>query len=350
MLSKALLFLLFFVSGQLPAQYKNLVFEGGGVRGLAYAGAVGVLEEKNIIKNIEKVAGTSAGSIMALMISLGYNAGEIDSMMRSLKIQQFNDGRGGLIGKYTRVKKFYGIHKGNVFENWLELLIKRKTGNRLFNFYQLDSLQRENKLFKNLYCVGSNLTMQRAEIFCVATTPQMPLKTAVRISCSIPLFYEPVILDSTGREKTGVVKGENYQVYADGGIMANYPINIFDSCINGGNPLFCDSIIYNYQTLGVKLDRTEQIDQLPGMTNIPPYNINNLTDYMGAFMNLVMETLNRKPNLANEKDRTIYIGYGNIFSKPRKMRTAEKHALFESGRQAANKFLQEKERNAMLHN
>ncbi len=44
-------------------QYKNLALEGGGVRGLAYAGALEVLEQKNILQHIEKVAGSSAGAI-----------------------------------------------------------------------------------------------------------------------------------------------------------------------------------------------------------------------------------------------------------------------------------------------
>ena len=36
--------------------YKNLVLEGGGIRGVAYAGAFSVLEEKNVLQHIEKVS------------------------------------------------------------------------------------------------------------------------------------------------------------------------------------------------------------------------------------------------------------------------------------------------------
>jgi NTE family protein len=331
MINKILSALLLFISLYTNAQYKNLVFEGGGIRGVAYAGAVKTLEEKNILQHIEKVAGTSAGSIIALMIGLGYNATEIGSMMTNLHIEHFNDGRGGLIGKYRRVKKFYGIYRGAAFEKWLEatfadlhaaLLQKAAIG--------LD--------LKDFYCVGTNLTKQQAEIFSFQTTPNLSLKTAVRISCSIPLFYEPVLLDSAGKEISKPVKGQYYQLYADGGIMANYPVNIFDSCLKGRNPLFCDSVIHNYQTLGIKLDRNEQIAGLALSTDIPAYDIKNLKDYVGAFVNLMMETLNRKPNLENEKGRTIYIGYGNVFSKPRKMKSSEKKALFESGRMAVENY------------
>jgi len=39
---------------------KNLVFKGGGVLGIAYAGAIEVLEENKILKQVQSVAGTSA--------------------------------------------------------------------------------------------------------------------------------------------------------------------------------------------------------------------------------------------------------------------------------------------------
>ncbi|MDQ2863842.1 MAG: patatin-like phospholipase family protein, partial [Bacteroidota bacterium] len=56
-----------FAFPQYNYNYKNLVLEGGGVRGLAYAGALEVLEQKNILSHLEKVAGSSAGAIAGLM-------------------------------------------------------------------------------------------------------------------------------------------------------------------------------------------------------------------------------------------------------------------------------------------
>jgi NTE family protein len=318
--------------------YQNLVLEGGGIRGMAYGGALAVLEQKGVLQQIKKVGGTSAGSIAGLLVSLGYTAHQIDSTMRGLQIEQFNDGNGGLLGKYKRAKRYYGIYKGDVFEAWLETVVEQQTGNPLASFAQLDSLAAANNKFKSFYCVGTNLTKQQMMVLSKQTTPDMPLKTAVRISCSIPFFYEPVLLDSNFVEVDNPVKGQHYDVYVDGGIMANYPINLFDSCKTGGNPLTCDSLIHNYQTLGLKLERDEQVRELDRSTTIPPYNINSLNDYFGAFLNLVMETMNRKPNLENEKGRTIYIGYGNIASKPRKMSNKEKELLYQKGKEAAERF------------
>lgn len=51
---------------------ENLVFKGGGVLGIAYSGGVEALDEAGILKDIKSVAGTSAGSIMSAILSLGY--------------------------------------------------------------------------------------------------------------------------------------------------------------------------------------------------------------------------------------------------------------------------------------
>ena len=65
---KNILLILLFCQ-QLYAQntIKNLVFEGAGVRGIAYAGAIMELENNKLISQIEKVGGTSAGAITAMM-------------------------------------------------------------------------------------------------------------------------------------------------------------------------------------------------------------------------------------------------------------------------------------------
>ena len=57
--------------------FHNLVFEGGGVKGIAYVGALEVLEREGILQDIKRVAGTSAGAMMAVMVGLRYTADEV---------------------------------------------------------------------------------------------------------------------------------------------------------------------------------------------------------------------------------------------------------------------------------
>ena len=320
--------------------YKNLAFEGGGIRGLAYAGALKVLEENGILKNIENVAGTSAGAITALMLSVGYNTHEIDSVFQSLKFQQFNDGK-DIFGKIYRVKNEYGIFKGDKFEKWLGLLIKNKTGNANTTFSELHQMHLGNSNFKDLYCTGANITQQKLQIFSWQHTPLMHLKTAVHISGCIPAYFKPVAIDSLGR-KVSIKKNKNsYDLYVDGGMLCNYPINIFDTCLDGDNPLLCDKVKFNNQTLGLKLEREEQVKQFnSGKTDIAPYKISSVNIYIAALMNLTMEQLSRKTQrLENEKGRTIYISHGTISGRPRKISEETKKFLFNNGRAAAEKFL-----------
>lgn len=321
--------------------YKNLVLEGGGVRGLAYAGAFSELEKTGILQQLDKVAGTSAGAIAGVMISLGYSSFEIDSIMSSLPIEAFNDGRGGIVGKYRRVRHKYGLYKGKKFERWMQELIQYKTGNGKLSFAQLHQLHLQNNLFKDFYCTGTNLSKQQLEIFSYEHTPEMSISLAVRISGGIPLYFEPVILNDQNQkiELPDTVSFRNY--YVDGGMIANFPICIFDSCVNSGNPFLCNQLWFNPQTLGIKLERPAQIDSLKNNNNhIPPFKIRSFKDYIYAFNNLVIETLNRKyPNRENEHARTIYISYGNIRSTVRKMKPAEKEFLYNNGVNAVKEFI-----------
>src|SRR5665213_29032 len=187
-----LLFPVFSFSQNYP--YKNLVMEGGGVRGLAYPGALEVLEQKQILQHIDKVAGSSVGAIAGLVVSLGYDSRQIDSILESLKIGEFNDGK-FFYGKIRRIKKEYGMYKGNAIEDWLSRVIEQKTGNANLTFDELHQLHLKDSTFKDFYCTGTNISQQRLEVFSWKTRPNMKLSTAVHISSCIPFHFVPVALD-----------------------------------------------------------------------------------------------------------------------------------------------------------
>ncbi len=332
----------FIVTAQQNYSYKNLVLEGGGVRGLAYAGAFSVLEQKGILQQIENVAGSSAGSIAGMLVCIGYNATEIDSLMLELPIQKFNDGKGGILGKYKRFKKKYGVYKGQAVESWLQQLVQNKTGNPLLTFEDLQNLCTTKSGYKNFYCTGTNISKQQLEVFSFSTTPKMPIALAVRISSGVPLYFEPIALDNNLHR---IIKKDtsvfvNY--YVDGGMLCNYPINMFDTCQDDFSPnaLLCNRLKFNQQTIGIKLERLQQIDSFNNNNvNIAGYKINKLSDYLSAFANLTMETMARKyPNLENELGRTIYVNQGNLSPKIKKTKQQDKLLLYENGVNAANDF------------
>ena len=307
--------------------YKNLVFEGGGIRGIAYAGALDELERRNILQHVEQTGGTSVGAIAALLVAVGYNANEIRSIMEDLKVQQFNDGRWIFFGGFYRFFHSYGWYRGERFERWLGNLIKAKTGNADLTFQGLHQLHLTTSTYRELCVTGTNLSAQRTELFSVITHPDMPLKTAVRISMSIPLYFRAVLLDSNFHVIHKPKKGQTYSVMVDGGLAANYPISMFDH--DGVN---------NPATLGLKLERPEQLEGFKNGTEISPYPIRGMGSYVGALYNYIIEGLNRKDSLTNEKDRTIYISTQHIKPKLRAMSRREKDLLYDSGKDAVERF------------
>src|SRR5215831_14142091 len=121
-MKKMILILLVFQQMILLAQtkpvIKNLVFEAAGIRGIAYCGALKEMESKKLMSNIERVAGTSSGAIMALAVSLGYSGQEIETLIGQTNFKKFNDGRYLFAGGINRVKKYYGWYRGKQLEKW----------------------------------------------------------------------------------------------------------------------------------------------------------------------------------------------------------------------------------------
>ena len=67
----------------------DLVFEGGGVKGIGLVGALATLEEQGYVPY--RVAGTSAGAIVAALLAAEYEAAELRALVLSLDYEQFQD-------------------------------------------------------------------------------------------------------------------------------------------------------------------------------------------------------------------------------------------------------------------
>ena len=70
-------------------KHVDLVFEGGGVKGIGLAGAVETLEQHGY--KPQNVAGTSAGAISASLLAAGYSAEELKEIIIGLDYRQFQD-------------------------------------------------------------------------------------------------------------------------------------------------------------------------------------------------------------------------------------------------------------------
>src|SRR5215510_11726969 len=101
------------------SQFRNLVFEGGGVKGIAYAGALEVLEQQNIMPDIKRVAGTSAGAITATLVALGADSAKVASIVGGTRFRSFMDDSLGVVRDAARFFEDYGWYKGDAFSDWM---------------------------------------------------------------------------------------------------------------------------------------------------------------------------------------------------------------------------------------
>ena len=330
---KSLFFIILFVcANSTKAQIKNLVFEGAGIRGIAYCGAIKVLEEKNLLQNIERVGGTSAGAITALLLSLDYKADEISELINSTSFKKFNDGNFLIFGGIHRLKRNYGWYRGRRVENWLDKVIEAKTGNAEITFKELNE-----KGYKDLFITGTSLDQQKLFVFSNETFPQMKIKDAVRISMSIPLYFEAIFMTESGNIITHPKGKERYHVMVDGGLIANFPIHLFDSTkyIDDSKP---NEFAINAHTIGFRIDRAEQITKdsiTPGLAN---FSINHFNDFMGAFNNIIIENLNRQNLTEKDWERTIAINDGAITPRIKKMPSKKVKQLIKNGEEATTNY------------
>ncbi len=240
--------------------FENLAVEGGGIKGVAYAGALQVLEEVGLTApaRIRRVSGTSAGSMAALMVALGYNAKEVQKVLLGTDFTRFEDaGDTGLI----RFAKDFGWFSGEVFLEWARCRVAEKTGAPDFTFRDLHEAKGPDgqRLYPDLHILTTDLDRRQSVILSYETVPCMPLALAVRMSGSLPLFFEAVKADLSRFQgdckAPSPATGGNTNVFVDGGVLWNFPLEVFDQARfvreDAPDP---DKEEVNLETLGLHLD------------------------------------------------------------------------------------------------
>ena len=325
--------------------YRNLVMEGGGIRGIAYGGALLELEQHGVLAGLTRVGGTSAGAIQAALLAVGYSAREIIDVVNATPIQRLNDGRFIFFGGTHRLVKEYGWYRGDEFSRYLGELVGRKTQRPNLTLGELHELAlKEPGHFRDLYTTGTNLTTQRTQVFSYETTPTLRVADAVRISMSIPLYFRAVLLDAENRVITGTpAPSQPVQVLVDGGLLANYPVDLFDKprYLPAGTaaPPDARGRVFNPETLGLRLDRAEQIaydTTAAGRQQLAPYDVHDFGSYVGALYTVALENLN--PAQPADWARTVSISTLGFNPKIKRVSEAQKQQLVASGRAGVQAF------------
>lgn len=334
-MQKLFFIICFFLNHHVSAQTKgleNLVFEGAGIRGIAYSGAISALEQQNLLPGIKRVGGTSAGAITALMLSLNYKAAEVRAIISKTNFKDLNNGRFWIAGGLNRVQRYFGWYRGKRVEQWLGYLIEAKTGAADITFMQLKEAG-----FKDLYVTGTSLNKQQSIIFSHEHFPHMKVRDAVRISMSIPLYFEAVFIDSTGQIVHHPKNKSGLNIMVDGGFTANFPIRLFDS-LKYFNTTVPNACAVNEKTLGFRIDSDGQVKMDSAGSGLASMPVTNLKEYATAFYTIILENLNRQTLTPNDWKRTVSISDGAIGPRIRKLSTTETSTLINNGHTATESY------------
>ena len=182
---------------------KHLVLSGGGLLGISYIGLFKYFEEKNYIKTLESITGSSAGALFGSLCALGYTSNEIKLIIKQIVFKDYLKINIDSILNFTSKK---GLESGNTMSLLIKKCIYDKTNNENLTF-----IQHYEKYNIKLQIGVTNLSQHKFELLNKDTYPDLPIHTAISASIAIPFIFEPVII--------------NNDIYCDGGILNNLPID-----------------------------------------------------------------------------------------------------------------------------
>jgi NTE family protein len=313
----------------------DLVLEGGGVKGIALAGAVDVLWKAGY--RFRRIAGSSAGAIAGAVLAALGKAGEplsrLEEVARTLDYARFRDrgpvGRAlgplGFLLDGVSVLTEGGVYEGDYLRDWVAGVLS-DLGVRTFGDLRTDDPGGDGRIHHRYRLVVTASDVSRRRL---AQLPwdyheygldpdDQPVADAVRASASIPYFFEPVELRGPHGTATLV----------DGGLVSNYPISIFDRL---------DELPPRWPTIGVRLHAPQTGDGAPEPTVEP---VRGPVAMGVALVETAIEAcqaehLLRPCNIA----RSVFVRTAGVRALGFDVTEAQKRALLAAGRVAAEAFL-----------
>ncbi|WP_416367218.1 patatin-like phospholipase family protein [Paenibacillus sanfengchensis] len=287
----------------------DAVFEGGGVKGIAFVGAIEVMESQGY--NWKRLAGTSAGSIVAALLACGYHSSEIKKLMSSLDYNQLL-GRSWMnrlpfFNKTVPLITKSGVYSNHVLEGVMEKWLEDK-GIKYFGDLPPGKLS----------IIASNISNGKMVVFpddlpdYGLSPSRFSIASAVRMSTTLPFFFQPYLW------KTPLYKKPYYML--DGGLLSNYPIWLFDVA---GIP--------RWPTFGFRLSAKR--------TYAHERDIKGpLSLFKGVFKTMLQAHDQRHVDEHSE-ERSVFIPTGSVTTTEFDLSEEDKETLLVSGRVAAEQFL-----------
>ena len=299
-------------------EYNILINSGGGCRGVAYVGVFRKIEElineRKVLEqmenfkeseckipkiNIKTVCAVSVGTIFSLIYLIGFNYIEMLEEVLKKNFEQL---------KNIRIMNFatkFGLDSGDNFINWLKELMKRKDFDpeiKLKDFYE--------KTKVDFQIMATNLNKYCYKKFNYIDTPNVKVLDAIRMSISIPFVF-------TANEY------EN-DIYVDGGLIDNYPINQFKDSLD--------------KVLGFKLVNYGELE-----SHDIDHPIDDIESFIYHILTCYVVQKEKHTSRTEEfKNCTVYIHTENITQSVNfGLTPQEKHKLIEIGYNITNDFFKQ---------
>lgn len=318
---------------------KYLVFSGGGAAGYGHGGAIiGLSEQPEFsFNNIKGVAGASIGALAALMVSLKYSPEEIANKLTNFNIKAIKEER-CVARKLFRLFNHYGYYKSDVIYKMISSLLKEKT--RAINPENVTFIDLKNLGCIDLYIVTTKIYKEnetpigKEKIFSPDKTPDTSVIAAMLASMAEPGYFQQVRLKKINKGK--FILNNDGDLFGDGGIVNNFPIDIFDK------PKFMPmdpEISVNPNTLGLALLYESKIDDETHHIIKTPLKDSHPLEFTEGLIN-ALQLRNKKANLekSENRKRTVQIDRLGISASDFDISDKVKRALVESGRQAVNRY------------
>jgi NTE family protein len=308
------------------------VFRGGGVKGLALAGALWGFAEHPTkpIATWRNVAGASAGAIIACYLATGHSAHEMLDLMKRTNFGSFADFpmHSKLLGAIRLVFR-HGMAPGDAFERWFDEVLEGATfadvrkparnGGPPNWWLKLIAVDVTNA---QLLVLPDDLIDYKVPKSSALIDPDaFKISRAARMSMSIPYFFEPVELEH---------KGGRASIIVDGGTLSNFPVWLFDvdPAVTGVPPV--------RPTFGFTLKGGRGVGGgMSALRRISPWGIRFAFD----IFHTAQEAWDTRFVTHSTRVRTLAVDAADVATTQFELSLAKRELLIENGRRAAKEFL-----------
>lgn len=161
--------------------FDEIIISSGGNKGIALVGALNEFVKYYPIEKIKYYTGCSVGSIVCLLLNIGYSINELNEILLKINFGNFQD------LKIRNLIEKCGLDEGIKFTNFFKAVIINKNYNQNITFKELHKLT--NKI---LTIVVVNITKGIPEYHNYINTPDMCVVLSIRMSINIPILFSPI--------------------------------------------------------------------------------------------------------------------------------------------------------------